>query len=250
MPFSVHKEDVVNASVIIPCHNEADNIIPLLSRLVEVLRENNIDGEIVVVDDNSSDEMAKEVGKQAERHRCIKLVERKDGKCGVGRTLRAGFRQAKGDVIVTMDGDLSHDPADVPRFLHEVAAGADLVIGSRYGEEGGEAHMPFSRRLISGGYSRLARLLFHTNLTDLSSGYRAIRRDALNKFNLSSNGFAVHAEIHLKALNNQLRVTQVPIVYHRRLSGSSKLSYLKVGIPYVKVLARELGIRLRAKVMH
>ena len=244
MPSLVHKKDMVNVSVIIPCHNEADNIVPLLSRLVKVLQERDIAGKLIIVDDNSTDETANTVRKEAETHKCIKVIERRDGKCGVGRTLKAGFEHAEGNIIITMDGDLSHDPADIPRFLHEIEAGADLVIGSRYGKKGGEAHLPISRKVLSGGYSRLTRFLFHTNLTDLTSGYRAIKKDALDKLHLSSNGFAIHAEIHLKALNRQLTVTQVPIIYHRRLSGSSKLSYLKVGIPYVKVLVRELCRKL------
>ncbi len=239
----------MNVSVIIPCHNEADSIVSLLSELVKVLQGNNVDGEVIVVDDNSTDETSKEVRREAEVHERIKLVQRRDGKCGVGRTLRAGFDQARGDVIVTMDGDFSHDPADIPRFLHEIRAGADLVIGSRYGKAG-EAHMPSSRKLISGGYSRLARILFHTNITDLTSGYRAIRKDALNRLHLSSSGFAIHAEIHLKALNTQLSVTEIPILYHRRLGGTSKLSYFKVGIPYVKVLVKELSNKLRGKALH
>lgn len=236
---------MVNVSVIIPCHNEANNIERLLSGLLRVLHERGIDAEIIVVDDNSSDKTTEEVRRKVAAHECIKLVERRDGKCGVGRTLKAGFSCASGDIVITMDGDLSHDPADIPRFLHEIEAGADLVIGSRYGDVGGEAHMPASRKLLSGGYSRLARLLFRTKLTDLTSGYRAIRKDALDKLHPTSNGFAIHAEIHLKALNSRLRVTQVPIVYHRRLSGSSKLSYLRVGVPYVRVLVKELWRKLR-----
>ena len=243
-------KNTLRLSVVIPCHNEADNIVSLVSRLTTVFQGNNIDGEIIFVDDNSTDDTAMQVNALAQRYKRIKLIERKDGKCGVDRTLKAGFEHAGGDIIITMDGDLSHDPSDIPNFLRKIEAGADLVIGSRYGEEGGEAHMPVSRRMLSGGYSRLTKFLFHIKLTDLTSGYRAIRKDALDRLHLGANGFAIHAEIHLKALNSQLQVTQIPIVYHRRLSGSSKLSYLRVGIPYLKVLAQESCRRLGNKVMH
>lgn len=243
-------KNTLRLSVVVPCHNEAGNIASLFSRLMTVFQENKIDGEIIVVDDNSTDDTAMQVNALAQRYKCIKLIERRDGKCGVDRTLKAGFEHAGGDIIITMDGDLSHDPSDIPHFLRKIEAGADLVIGSRYGEGGGEAHMAVSRKMLSGGYSRLAKFLFHINLTDLTSGYRAIRRDALDRLHLGANGFAIHAEIHLKALNSQLQVTQVPIVYHRRLSGSSKLSYLRVGIPYVKVLAQELCRKLGNKLMH
>ena len=232
--------DTVNLSVIIPCHNEAENIVPLVSGLLEVFTRNSIKGEIVVVNDNSTDETANNVKDMMQRHQCIKLIERRDGRCSVGRTLKAGFEHAAGDIIITMDGDLSHDPADVPHFLHEIEAGADLVIGARYGRVGGKAHMPIFRKLTSGGYNRLAKLLFHTNLTDMTTGYRASRKSALDRLHLSSNGFAIHPEIQLKALNSQLRITQIPIVYQRRLSGSSKLHYLRVGIPYIKVFITEL----------
>lgn len=233
-----------NLSVIIPCHNEANNIPPLISRLIAVFTEYNLNGEILIVDDNSTDDTATLVKDIIKSNSGIKLVERKDGQCGVGRTFRAGFEQASGEVIITMDGDLSHDPADIPRFLDRIETGADLVIGSRYGQTGGKADMPVSRRITSGSYNWLARHLFGTDITDLTTGYRAIRKEALDSLHLTSDGFAIHPEIHLTALNNRLRVTQIPIVYHRRLTGSSKLSYLKVGIPYIRVFIRELLKRL------
>jgi len=240
--------DTINLSVIIPCHNEAKNIVSLVSSLLEVFQRNSIKGEIIVVNDNSTDDTATQVRNMMQAQQCIKLVERKDGRCGVGKTLKEGFEYAKGDIIITMDGDLSHDPADIPYFLRKIEAGADLVIGSRYGKAGGKAHMPVSRKLTSGGYNQLVKRLFQTNLTDLTTGYRAIRRSALDKLHLSANGFAIHPEIHLKALNSQLRIAQIPIVYHRRLSGSSKLHYLRVGFPYIKVLITELYHRLRYKI--
>lgn len=235
----MNAKDILDLSVIIPCHNELHNIPILLSRLVKVFKRNNINGEIIVVDDNSTDDTSAKVTEIAGKYPFIKLIKRRDGICGVGLTLKEGFRQAMGKVVITMDGDLSHDPADIPRFMKEIAGGAELVIGARYKISGGEADMPASRWFISGGYNNLARLLFGTKLSDLTTGYRAIRKNALDKLGLKADGFAIHAEIHLKALNRNLKIAQIPIVYHRRLGGTSKLRYLKVGFSYLKVLTVE-----------
>lgn len=233
----------MKVSLVVPCRNEAENIPVLVSRLLDMLEKNEIDGEIVIVDDNSIDNTSEEVIRIADSNKNVKLIRRRDGKCGVGRTLRAGFKAASGDVVITLDGDLSHDPAAVPEFLSAIDQGFDLVIGSRY-MDGGKASMPATRVIISGAYNRLASLLFGARLHDVTTGYRAIRKDVLNQLNLKSCNFEIHPEIHLKALNKGFRVKEISITYNNRLHGRSKLNYVKVGIPYLRILFREFFRRL------
>ena len=107
--------------------------------------------------------------------------------------------------------------------------------------------MSLSRRAISGAYSTAARLLLGTPLSDLTSGYRAIRRNALEAVAPRSDGFEIHAEIHLRAIGQGLSVTQTPIVYLSREKGSSKLRYVRVGVPYaIQLLRAALGRVKRA----
>jgi hypothetical protein len=99
--------------------------------------------------------------------------------------------------------------------------------------------MPIIRVAISGVYNRLASMLFGARLHDVTTGFRAIRKDVLNQLDLKSCNFEIHPEIHLKALNKGFKVKEIDITYHNRLHGRSKLNYVKVGIPYLKVLFKE-----------
>jgi glycosyltransferase involved in cell wall biosynthesis len=225
-------------SIVVPCRNESENIPVLVSRILEVLEKNKIEGEVVIVNDNSTDDTSDKVSLIANSNKNVKLVQRSDGKCGVGRTLKAGFEAASGDIIITMDGDLSHDPNAIPEFLSAIDQGAELVIGSRY-IKGGKASMSATRVAISGAYNRLANILFDACLHDVTTGYRAIRKDVLGQLDLNSDNFEIHPEIHLKALNKGFKVKEINITYHNRLHGRSKLNYIKVGIPYLKVLFKE-----------
>ncbi|MBI2829947.1 MAG: glycosyltransferase [Chloroflexi bacterium] len=232
----------MKVSVVVPCHNEEKNIEPLVSRILKAFGSKQIDGEICIVDDHSTDGTAAEVERLMKSDSRVRLVRRNDGLRGVGRTLRAGFEHATGEVIVTMDGDLSHTPEDIPRFLDEIEKGADLVIGSRH-VSGGRASMPRLRIFISGSYNKLASLLFCAHVYDMTTGYRAIKKSALSRLRLRANHFEIHPEIHLEAINRGLKVVEIPISYEPRQHGTSKLRYFKVAVPYGRVLFRELWRR-------
>ncbi|MCK9356174.1 MAG: glycosyltransferase [Dehalococcoidia bacterium] len=236
-----------SVSVIIPCHNEAKNLLTLLPEVARVLDDARLPWEVIVVDDNSADDTSEAVRRLSPQHTSLRLVERRDGHPGVGRTLRAGFAAATSSIVITMDGDGSHAPADLPRLIQAINEGADLTIGSRYGEWKGDRHMALSRRIISGAYSVAARVLLGTPVADLTSGYRAIRREALDRLALKADGFEIHAEIHLKAIDAGLRVTQTPIVYLTREGGQSKLRYVRVGGPYASQLVRSFARRLKRR---
>jgi dolichol-phosphate mannosyltransferase len=126
-----------------------------------------------------------------------------------------------------MDADFSHDPADLPRLLAAARTGADVVLGSRYVEGGGVEGMPLHRRLLSRGGSAYARAVLGCPVRDLTGGFKCFRADALRAIDLdriAATGFAFQVEATYRAVCAGLRVEEVPIVFHERRAGRSKLS--------------------------
>lgn len=230
----------MKVAVVVPAHNEEENIEKLVNDIDNVLRQLQIQNQIIIVDDNSSDNTATILKELSQKMTNLTPVYRNDGVCGVGLTLREGIKAAKNnDVIITMDGDFSHDPKEIPKLIQGIKNGADLVIGSRY-MKGGRADMPRSRIIISGLYNVLSKFFLRTFVNDLTTGFRAMRKKAIEKVELKSEGFEIHPEIHLKIYKKDFKVIEVPIHYHRRGGGTSKLRYFKVGPGYLRVVFRQL----------
>jgi dolichol-phosphate mannosyltransferase len=215
----------VRACVCLPTYDERDNLEPMLRALGEVLGP---DDRVLVIDDNSpdgtgelADRMAAELGFVDVLHR-----ERKEG---LGPAYLAGFRRALdagAELIVEMDCDLSHDPADVPRLL-AAAEDADLVLGSRYVPGGGVENWSVVRRVISYGGSLYARLLLGVRVHDLTGGFKCFRREVLEAIPLDrvrSRGYAFQIELTYRALRRGFRVREVPIRFVDREVGGSKMS--------------------------
>ena len=206
-------------SIIIPTFNEAETIGLLIKRLEELPFEK----EIIVVDDGSTDGTGEVIRKLMEEYDNLRLLLR-ERKMGIGSAYKDGFRLAKGDVIVQMDADMSHDPGDLPGLLKAVRR-SDLVIGSRYIPGGRIANWPLHRRLISYGANLLARLLLGLKIHDVTSGFRAYRRSAFEKIVSSclSSGFDFQVETAFIASVLGLRVAESPIKFTGRTKGRSKL---------------------------
>ena len=217
--------------------NESDNVFPLLSGITKVLAKKKYDDyEIIIVNDHSNDNtphLAKEFSNS--KNNRVRLINRYDGKKGVGRTLKAGFKEVKGDLIMTMDGDLSHDPRTIPNFIDEIQQNWDLIIGSRY-IRSGTFKMPITRILISRLYNFLSKILLRINISDLTTGFRIFRADLLRKIHLNSDGFEIHPEIHVKIALAGCKYTEIPISYLPREKGVSKLKYWNQGPGYIRVI--------------
>ncbi len=230
----------MKVAIVVPAHNEEENIEKLVNEINEILRRLKIENQIIIVDDNSNDKTSTILKDLSKEMTNLTPVYRNDGVCGVGLTLREGLKAAKNsDIIVTMDGDFSHNPNEIPKLIQGIKSGADLVIGSRY-MKGGMADMPRSRIIISGLYNLLSKIFLRTSIHDLTTGFRAMRKRAIEKIELTSEGFEIHPEIHLKIYKKGFNVIEVPIHYHRRGGGTSKLRYLQVGPGYLKVVFRQL----------
>jgi len=216
-------------SVIVPTYNERENIKLLIPRIFQVFEKNNINGDVIIVDDNSPDGTAETVIELQKNYPLI-LIKRPK-KMGIGSAYITGFEKALkngSDVIFEMDADLSHDPGDIVDFFEKIEAGFDAVIGSRRIEGGKIIGWNWYRKLVSKGANFIGdRVAGINGIKDLTSGYRAYRKDALRSINLKkikSNGYAFQLEILARLLKKGLKIGLVPIVFCDRYSGKSKLS--------------------------
>jgi dolichol-phosphate mannosyltransferase len=231
----------VRAVVCLPTYNEREN----LERMVRALAEQGVS--VLVIDDSSpdgtgelADRLAAELGGVQVLHR-----ERKDG---LGPAYLAGFRRVLADpaveLVLEMDADFSHDPADVPRLIRAAEDG-DVVLGSRYVDGGSVASWGRARRFISAGGSLYARVLLGVNVHDLTGGFKCYRRAVLEALDLdaiSSRGYAFQIETTYRALRAGFRVIEVPIRFVDREQGGSKMSRSIV----LEAIWKVPALRLRA----
>jgi len=227
--------DKLGYSVVSPAHNEEGNLEKLVKSLQEVLAktagQNSF--EIIIVNDNSTDNSEKLLEKLKSDIKQLVVVNRKNAP-GVGNAIREGLAKARGDIIITMDADLSHDPREIPQLL-KALEGYDMVCGSRYTQKGiGEMNLP--RKIISRTFNNIFKMLLGLCVRDFTSGYRVIRRKVIEGIHLKNEKFGLYIEIPLKASKKGFRITEAPIHYYGRNEGESKLSYLKEGPEYIKVI--------------
>jgi dolichol-phosphate mannosyltransferase len=209
--------------VILPTYNEAEN----LERVVAAVLAAVPDAHVLVVDDSSPDG----TGAIADALDGVEVLHR-PRKSGLGRAYVAGFSralEAGAASVVEMDADLSHDPADLPRLLERLAAGADVVLGSRYVPGGGIQDWDALRRGISRFGCGYARRVLGVPVRDLTGGFKAFRAGALEAIDYASvrsQGYAFQVELTYRALRRGLAVEEVPIVFREREHGDSKMSAL------------------------
>jgi dolichol-phosphate mannosyltransferase len=211
--------------VVTPTYNERDN----LAEFVGALHAAAPAVDVLVVDDASPDGTGALGDALAAKDSRIEVLHRA-GKLGLGTAYVDGFRHALAhgyDVVLEMDADLSHDPVYVPRFLAAVAAGADVVLGSRNVPGGGVEGWGLGRHVLSKGGSLYARTILGVGVRDLTTGFKAYTRRALEVIDpatVRSNGYSFQIETTYRALRKGLRVVEVPIVFVDRRAGRSKMS--------------------------
>ncbi len=224
-------------TVVVPTYNERDTVPLLLRRLAAVVERSGLDGEAVVVDDASPDGTGDVAARVALELRDIMpiVVAGRPGKAGLTSAVLEGVRRGRGDVVVVMDGDLSHPPEVVPDLLGAVAAGADVAVGSRYVAGGGVAGWPVHRRVLSWGAAHLARLLLGLRVRDPVSGFFAARRRIFEAVRFEGRGYKLLVEI--LASGRAGRIAEVPYRFTERAHGRSKLGAGEIA-EYVRLLRR------------
>ena len=214
------------ATVCLPTYNERENLEPMVTALLERLGP---DDAILVIDDGSPDGTGALADRIAAAHDGRVAVLHRPAKEGLGPAYLAGFRRALSEgaeLVLEMDCDFSHDPADVPRLI-EATADADLVLGSRYVDGGRVEDWGAGRRFVSRAGSLYAQTLLATHIRDLTGGFKCYRREVLERIDLgavSSRGYAFQIETTYRALRAGFHVVEIPITFSDREAGASKMS--------------------------
>jgi glycosyltransferase involved in cell wall biosynthesis len=218
----------VRVSVVIPTLNEAENLPHVLPRLPQGVHE------VIIVDGHSTDDtvaVARRLCPQA----CV-LMQVGRGK---GNALATGFAACTGDIVVTLDADGSTDPAEIPRFVAALRAGADFVKGSRFAQGGASSDITPVRRLGNRALNTLVNALYRTNFTDLCYGYNAFWGRCLPYIRLDCDGFEVETLMNVRIAKAGLVIHEVPSFEHDRLSGSSNLNAVRDGSRVLRTIVHE-----------
>jgi len=211
-------QNIPRISVVMPAFNEEKTIGKCIKKIQEVFTGNNFNGEIIV-SDSSTDGTAG----IAESLRAIVVHPVKRG---YGYAYLEGFHKVKSDYIVMMDSDGTYNPSDIPAMIKSLESGADLVVGSRFkGKIYPGAMTPLHRYIGNPLLTLVLNLVFHTRFTDAHSGFRAIRREALEKLLLKTGGMEFASEMLVMASKKGLKIEEVPISYFPREAPSHLHSF-------------------------
>jgi len=229
-------------TIVIPLRNEAGNLRKLYLSLLSVLEPLNKSFEIIFVDDGSADSsfgILEAICSEDGRVHALKFKKH----FGQAQALAAGFDHARGDIVVTMDADLQHDPVDIPSFLEKIEAGYDLVCGWKKIR----SDSFFSRRIPSWTANAVIRHIFKINIHDCGTTFKAYRRDILKNLRLCGG---IHRFIPVLLNASGARITEIPIRYRKRESGRSHYGLSRAGrvlldIFYVYFFLRYPESRLR-----
>jgi glycosyltransferase involved in cell wall biosynthesis len=215
-------------SVVIPCLNEAENIELCVALALAAMSDAEIDGEVIVADNDSEDGSAELAARAGARvvHQSVR---------GYGSAYRAGFAAACGEYIIMADADLTYDFAEIPRFLAELQNGADMIVGDRMSNIHDGA-MPWLHRYIGNPLlSGFLNVLFHTGVNDAHCGMRGFRRERLEQLQLRTTGMEFASEMIVRAAKERLVIRELPIEYRPR-GGESKLSSFRDGWRHLRFL--------------
>ncbi|MBD0316960.1 MAG: polyprenol monophosphomannose synthase [Thermoleophilia bacterium] len=238
----------VRLAICLPTYNERESLEPIVRALDDVFARNGLDGRVLVLDDASPDGTGVLADRLAAELPWLDVVHR-PRKDGLGPAYLAGFERvlAEGaELVMEMDCDFSHDPADVPRLV-AATADADLVIGSRYVPGGGVRNWGPVRRAVSRSGCLYAQAILALPVRDATAGFRCFRRRVLEAIGLervTSRGYAFQVETTYRVVRAGFRVVEVPIVFAERKAGSSKMTRGIVAEAVVKVPALRLAAAL------
>jgi len=213
-------------SVLLIC-NEEENIVPLTEEILDVYEENHIDGEILLVDDGSTDRSYETCDDLALKYPRARAIHHSRN-IGRSHAIKTGFENAGGEVVIIMDGDRQYEPKEIPRFLEKIDEGYDVVTGYRYQRED-----VFYRKWESWIYNRFViRRGFGLDIRDQNSGFKAFKREGALKMDFNPEGYlGLHRFILPLAAVKGLSIAEIPIVHYARKEGRS---YIKsYTVPFI-----------------
>jgi glycosyltransferase involved in cell wall biosynthesis len=217
-------------SLVIPTLNEQDNMRMLMRGIAQVMRDYRY--EVLVVDGYSRDNTVK-----LARAAGARIIYDDNGK---GSALIKGFNAAKGDIIISMDADLSNRPNELKLLIAGIEAGYDVCMGSRFLTGGGSEDMPAVRKFGNKVFVTLVNLFYGSHYSDLCYGYRSFARGVSKRLNLQEAGFGIETEISIKVQKRHLKVLEVPSYEKLRASGEGKLQSFSDGLIILRAIIRNL----------
>ncbi|MGA2318558.1 MAG: glycosyltransferase [Thermodesulfobacteriota bacterium] len=221
-------------SIIIPMFNESENVESTLNRVEEALVSFNGTYEIIAVNDGSSDNTFEVLNKLAENNERVRVVSYPKN-IGRGMALRKGFKESSGEIIVSIDADLSYSPHYILDFVETLRKEPDIdfVLASPYMPGGGVENIPFLRLWISKFGNKILRLAMPNRIYTSTGIFRAYRKRVLESLELESDGKEIHLEILSKALSLGYRVKEIPAVLTARKRGKSKFKFKKTATSHL-----------------
>ncbi len=231
-----HYTGELRLSILIPVYNERTVVERSLGQVLAAPLPENMDRELIIVDDCSTDGTAAILDRMAAQEPCIRLV-RKAVNEGKGAAVRTAIEHASGDFCLVQDADLEYDPSEYPRLLRPLLDGnADAVFGSRYLVDEQTRVLPFWHSMINKYLTLLSNMFCNLNLTDMETCYKVFRTDLLKSIPIRSNRFGFEPEITMKAAKRKLRIYEVPISYHGRTYEEGKKIGWKDGVKALGVI--------------
>ena len=231
------QRDDMKLSIVIPAYNEAGNIAACVKELQDVVgvRE-GLDYEIIVVNDNSTDETADVVRRLIDHDSCVRLVSRTPPG-GFGRAIRSGLAAVRGDVVVIYMADLSDDPNDVIAYYRKIEEGYDCVFGSRFRQGSTVQHYPWLKLAVNRVVNRCIQWMFWTRFNDLTNAFKAYRTSVIRDCGpYQASHFNITLELSLSALIRRYRIAEIPISWSGRQWGASNLRLQEMGRRYLSTL--------------
>ena len=219
-------------SLIIPTWNEEKNIGKVIEGAKAELGKIGYPYEIIVVDKYSKDktvEIAKRLG--------AKIIYDAQGK---GSALVKGMKAAKGDILVSMDADLSNRPSELKLLVDAIDIGYDVCLGSRFITGGGSEDMPLIRKLGNKFFVMLVNLFFKAHYTDMCYGYRSFDKKAFNKLSLKEKGFGIETEMNIEIAKKHLKAIEVPSFEKKRAHGVGNLKTFRDGYVILKTILKNI----------
>lgn len=234
-------------SVVIPVYNEVDNVTELTNRLNTVLNRLEQDFELIYVvqGKDGTYEKLTELKKQVPQIR----LKHFSNPLGVGHAYKVGFNMVSDDAtyVLTMDGDLNHQPEELPSFISKMKeTNYDIIVGSRKIKGGSMINMPWYKNLISGFTNVMLPVLFNMKIKDLTSGYRLFKKKVILSIKnyIKSKNFEFYPEVLLLSKKEGFNMVEIPITFKYRIYGESKLNFLTSGIGYVRLFCRTIYLSI------
>ncbi len=221
-------------TVVVPMYNEEESAFQNLAKISKALKPLRVSHEIVVVDDGSVDNTSQQVKSFAQKYRNVRLISYTPNQ-GRGKALRVGFDNAEGEIICTIDADLSYDENHIPGMYQMLKQNpnTDLIVGSPYMKGGETRGVPLHRLWISKIGNRILGFAMKGSLSTVTGMLRAYRRDCIKSIELESDGKEIHLEILSKAIAMGYKAKEMPAILRGRVKGKSKFKFKATALSHI-----------------